>query len=57
MTPELVNAFGAFGPTGLMILYLVWDKSQQRAVDLARAESDKAIAASLAALTVVVQAK
>lgn len=59
MSPELVNAFGQFGPLGLMILYLAWEKKSEREhrreVELARADSDKALATSLAALTVGIQ--
>lgn len=55
MTPELVNALGQFGPMGLFVLYLVWDRKSAREVELARTETDKALATSLAALTVSIQ--
>ena len=59
MTPELVAAFGQFGPLGLMIGYLVWREragAEKRAeIDRERVESDKALAASLSALTVTIQ--
>ncbi|QUM73352.1 hypothetical protein [Sphingopyxis granuli] len=59
MTPELITAFGNFGPMGLFVLFLYFEKKAEREhrreVELARAESDKALATSLAALTVTVQ--
>jgi hypothetical protein len=66
MTPELITAFGQFGPLGLLVGYLVWerrtDREQRReleqaqvAAEAARAESDKALAGALAALTVTIQ--
>lgn len=59
MTAELVTAFGQFGAMGLMILYLASEKKAEREhrreVELARAESDKALATSLSALTVTIQ--
>lgn len=59
MTAEFVDAFGQFGPLGLMIAYLVWREKtiadERRATDLARIEADKALAASLAGLTTTIQ--
>lgn len=55
MTADLVTAFGQFGPLGLMILYLVWEKKGERELGVKRAEADKALAGSLAALTVMIQ--
>lgn len=59
MSPEIINAFLEFGPVGLIVLYLVWDKThdakERRALDQARTEADKALAASLSALTVTIQ--
>lgn len=59
MTPELLTAFGQFGPLGLMIGYLVWreragaeDKAE---VEKARAASDIELAKALTALTVTIQ--
>lgn len=47
-----------FGPTGLIIGYLVWDRlttqKERMAFDRARLEADKSLAASLAALTVAI---
>ena len=62
---ELASQFGA---PGLIIGYLVWDRLQMRAdrkeadatkaiYDNARLEADKSLAASLAALTTVIQSK
>lgn len=66
MTPELIAAFGQFGPLGLMIGYLVWRESKERAAaiardaevirrDLAQAEANKELAGALSALTVTIQ--
>lgn len=66
MTPELLAAFGQFGPLGLVIGYLIWRErvgaekrgeiERERAeADKVRAEADKALAAALAALTVMIQ--
>lgn len=57
-----------FGPTGLIIGYLVWERLQLRTerkeadanraiYDNARLEADKSLASSLAALTTVIQSK
>lgn len=70
---------GQWGPMGLLIGYLIWDRNSQRsaqerldsrkseerarleekkmALDHERVEADKALAASLAALTAVIQAR
>lgn len=59
MNPELVAAFGQFGPLGLMIGYLVWREKagaeKRGEIERERAEADKALATSLAALTVTIQ--
>jgi hypothetical protein len=59
MTPELITAFGQFGPLGLMILYLVWREKDiakvRRETDAARSAADIELAKSLAALTVTIQ--
>jgi len=59
MTPELITAFGQFGPLGLMIGYLVWRErigaEKRGELEAERAESDKALAAALSALTVTIQ--
>jgi hypothetical protein len=59
MSPELLNVFAQFGPLGLMIAYLMWDKSATEKgrdqVERERTESDKALAAALSALTVTIQ--
>jgi hypothetical protein len=48
-----------FGPTGLIIGYLVWDRltnvKERLGFDRERLEADKALAASLAALTTVIR--
>ncbi len=59
MTPELVTAFGQFGPLGLMIAYLVWREravsGERKEADVARAAADIELAKSLSALTVTIQ--
>ena len=59
MTPELLAAFGQFGPLGLMIGYLVWrdmrGAEKRGQIERERTESDKALAAALSALTVTIQ--
>lgn len=66
MTPELLNVAGQFGPMGILVLFLYFEKKaereQRREVELARAEgekaravSDKELATALTALTVTVQ--
>lgn len=59
MTPELLTAFGQFGPLGLMIWYLVWREkdvsAKRREADVARASADIELAKALAALTVTIQ--
>ena len=59
MTPEIVTAFGQFGPVGLMIGYLVWRErtgaEKRGVIEKERTESDKALASALSALTVTIQ--
>lgn len=55
MSAELITAFGQFGPMGLFVLYLVWERKSAREAEIARTETDKALATSLAALTVSIQ--
>lgn len=59
MTPELITAFGQFGPLGLMIMYLMWREKagaeKRGQIERERAEADKALAAALSALTVTIQ--
>lgn len=59
MTPELLTAFGQFGPLGLMIAYLIWREhaggEARRQIEKERIEADKALAASLSAMTVTLQ--
>ncbi|WP_303763845.1 hypothetical protein [Sphingobium yanoikuyae] len=55
----MFTLLGQFGPLGLMIAYLIWDKSrkddERDKIQKERTEADKALAASLAALTVTIQ--
>lgn len=59
MTPDLINAFAQFGPMGLFVLFLYYEKraerEHRREVELARASSDKELATALAALTVTIE--
>lgn len=59
MTNEIWQLLAQFGPLGLMIAYLVWKdtrKDDEHAhIQKERAESDKALAAALMALTVTIQ--
>lgn len=66
MSPEAIGIFAQFGPLGLMIGYLVWRENvangkrealekERLEVQRERTESDKALAAALAALTVTIQ--
>lgn len=59
VTPELISAAGQFGPMGILVLFLFFEKKAEREhrreVELARASSDKEIATALAALTVTIQ--
>lgn len=59
---------GQYGPLGLLIAYLVWDKGQmdkkwrtledrRLQQDEARTEADKAMAVALNALTIVIQGR
>lgn len=57
VTPELVNVFGQFGPMGLMVLYLIWERRASSEKEKERTEADKALAAALSALTVTIQLK
>jgi len=43
------------GPMGLFVAYLIWERRNEREERVSRVESDKALAASLAALTIVIQ--
>lgn len=59
MSPELLTAFGQFGPLGLFIAYLVWREktlAEQRAlIEEKRIDADKLLASSLTALTITIQ--
>ncbi len=50
-----------FGPSGMIIGYLVWDRlttvKERLAFDRERLDADKALAASLAALTTVIRGR
>jgi len=57
--PEMLQLAGQFGPMGLLVAYLIWrersSEAKRMAYDQARLDADKALAASLGALTAVIQ--
>jgi hypothetical protein len=59
VSAELWSLLGNFGPMGVFVAYLVWRESTTTAerikYDTARLEADRALAASLGALTAVIQ--
>jgi len=57
MNAEALAIFGQFGPMGLMVAYLIWEKRANSEKEKERTEADKAIAAALSALTVTIQLK
>ena len=55
MTAELFTLLAQFGPMGLFVAYLVWDKGEARKVERERIESDKALTTALTAMLVTIQ--
>lgn len=59
VTVELINAAGQFGPMGILVLFLYFEKKAEREhrrdVELANARSMTELATSLSALTVTIQ--
>lgn len=66
MEQALIAGLGQFGPPGIFILYLMWaadkrekqgklERDDRNKIDRDRIETDKALAASLAALTTTIQ--
>jgi hypothetical protein len=59
VTPELISAAGQFGPMGILVLFLYFEKKAEREhrreVELANAAASKELATSLSALTVMIQ--
>jgi hypothetical protein len=59
LTPELINAAGQFGPMGILVLFLYFEKKAEREhrreVELANAAASEKLATSLSALTVMIQ--
>jgi hypothetical protein len=57
--PDILQLAGQFGPMGLLVAYLIWRErsfeAKRMAYDQARLDADKALAASLGALTAVIQ--
>ena len=47
---ELVGLAGQFGPLGLFVGYLIWDKTQERKLARERIETDLELARSMALL-------
>jgi len=58
---EILALAGQFGPMGLFVAYLIWREQRMDArrmtYDQARLECDKALAASLATLSAVIQGR
>tara|TARA_R110000782_G_scaffold167129_10_gene259379 strand:+ start:14703 stop:14882 length:180 start_codon:yes stop_codon:yes gene_type:complete len=52
MSPELLEIFAQFGPLGLLIFYLMWDRLTSNKDRIA---TDRALTAALSALTVTIQ--
>lgn len=56
---DLAALAGQFGPMGLFVAYLMWREhrtaDERVKYDTARLEADKSLAASLGALTAVIQ--
>jgi hypothetical protein len=48
---ELLTLAGQFGPMGLMIGYMVWRETAERALQKERIETDKAIATAMTLLS------
>lgn len=48
---ELLTLAGQFGPMGLMIGWLMYDKAQERTLQKERIETDKAIATAMTLLS------
>lgn len=55
MSPELWSFLSQFGPMGLFVAYLIWDKDGARKVERERIESDKALTTALTAMLVTIQ--
>ena len=57
--PEILQALSGFGPSALFVAFLIWDRTNLRQeridADNKRSEADKALAASLTALTTTMQ--
>lgn len=48
---ELIALAGQWGPMGLLVGYLIWDRSNERAYQKERIETDKAIATAMTLLS------
>jgi hypothetical protein len=59
ISAELINAAGQFGPMGILVLFLYFEKKAEREhrreVEQANAAANKELATSLGALTVTIQ--
>jgi len=47
---EVLQLAGQFGPMGLFIGYLMWERTQERSLARERIETDKAVASSMTLL-------
>lgn len=68
MISEALSLAGQFGPMGLLVGYLIWDKQRTDAKwrehegerlkqDKARVDADKAMAQAMTALSIVIQGR
>ena len=47
---DILQLAGQFGPRGLFISYLIWERTQERSLARERIETDKAVASSMSLL-------
>lgn len=47
---DMLQLAGQFGPMGLFISYLIWERTQERSLARERIETDKAVASSMTLL-------
>lgn len=55
MEQEVITSLIRSGPLGIFVIYLIWREIRNATISKERAESDKALAAALSALTVTIQ--
>jgi len=59
MEQSIVDAVGSYGPPGLIVLYLMWERAttakERHQIDRDRIATDKELAASLATLATLIK--